>query len=324
MNHQKTVLFVTGMPRSGTKLFRKLLNNNQNISIPESETLIIPKLLREYGDRELSLEELNDVYQQILSSKFYLNLNSDFPGYNLMESVAYSATISDVIIDLLSFFGKNQNAKVIGDKTPGYLMHIDLLLKHFKNAKVIHIVRDPRDCSYSVAHAWGRSYLRAADRWKRGVECVRKSKCINNENFLLIHFEELLENPQKKLTKVCDFIGVEFNEEMINLQKSTENLGEAKGYIGIKQDNKNKFKTKFTNKQLRKIESIVKPELLYYGYKLENDVEYKPLNYVQRKLLKLYDGIKSIHFHITEKGLKKGVIYFLKVHRQNSTRGVLE
>ncbi|MCK5099057.1 MAG: sulfotransferase, partial [Desulfobacteraceae bacterium] len=35
-------LFIVGMPRSGTKLFRDLLNNHSKVGIPPNESHIIP------------------------------------------------------------------------------------------------------------------------------------------------------------------------------------------------------------------------------------------------------------------------------------------
>jgi len=43
-------LFILGMPRSGTKLLRDLLNRNPKIGVPTSETDFIPYLIKPFGN----------------------------------------------------------------------------------------------------------------------------------------------------------------------------------------------------------------------------------------------------------------------------------
>jgi hypothetical protein len=45
----KLSLFIVGLPRSGTKLLRELLNNHDNIFIPSIEAYFIPHLTKEWG-----------------------------------------------------------------------------------------------------------------------------------------------------------------------------------------------------------------------------------------------------------------------------------
>jgi len=43
-------LFIIGMPRSGTKLLRDLMNQNPKIGIPAAETHFIPFMIKKFGD----------------------------------------------------------------------------------------------------------------------------------------------------------------------------------------------------------------------------------------------------------------------------------
>ena len=42
-------IFISGMPPSGTKLLRDILNNHSKVSIPDSETHFIPAFIRTFG-----------------------------------------------------------------------------------------------------------------------------------------------------------------------------------------------------------------------------------------------------------------------------------
>ena len=42
-------IFIVGMPRSGTKLIREILNRSDDVFIPHSESVFIPYLVKKYG-----------------------------------------------------------------------------------------------------------------------------------------------------------------------------------------------------------------------------------------------------------------------------------
>lgn len=67
-------IFISGMPRSGTKLLRDILNNHSKISIPDSETHFIPEFIRAFG-MEYNLNDVNNLraaLNRFYSTKFFL------------------------------------------------------------------------------------------------------------------------------------------------------------------------------------------------------------------------------------------------------------
>lgn len=70
---KKGPLFIVGMPRSGTKLLRSLLNNHSKISIPNSETEILPywaTYWKEYGDLT-DFANFEKFYEKVRQSSFF-------------------------------------------------------------------------------------------------------------------------------------------------------------------------------------------------------------------------------------------------------------
>jgi len=64
-------LFIIGMPRSGTKLLRCLLNNHNEIFIPENETLFIPYFLKKYSGKKLNAQEIDVVIEELQKTLFF-------------------------------------------------------------------------------------------------------------------------------------------------------------------------------------------------------------------------------------------------------------
>jgi hypothetical protein len=103
------------------------------------------------------------------------------------------------------------------DSTPVNLKHADFLLKEFPECLFIHIVRDGRGVYASQKKLdWGSNDpVFAALKWIEGVcpgfvaELRYPGRCIR------VHYEDILKDPQKEIHRLCDFIGIDFEDKMI-------------------------------------------------------------------------------------------------------------
>jgi hypothetical protein len=59
-----------------------------------------------------------------------------------------------------------------GEKRPGYFRHIDVLMRVFPGAQIIHIVRDPRDCVASLKRMpwWNRPTHHSVSAWAQSID----------------------------------------------------------------------------------------------------------------------------------------------------------
>jgi len=121
----KKIVFVVGAPRSGTTLLQRILTVHPELFSIEFETGIFS-------------------YQNIFSRRHF-----GFSKEQLKSLFENSK-------DLVNFFHnsieilENQNpGKTFVEKTPQHILHLRFLIKHFPNAKFVHIYRDGRDCYLS-------------------------------------------------------------------------------------------------------------------------------------------------------------------------------
>ena len=109
-------------------------------------------------------------------------------------------------------------------------MHI--MNKVFPNAQFIHIVRDGRDVASSVMKMpWGpQDIIAAGEWWDSNVRLGRRMGSILGEKrYMEVKYEDLVENPEKELARICDFLGEEFSIEMLNYhQQSKESIPVAR------------------------------------------------------------------------------------------------
>lgn len=316
-------LFIVGLPRSGTKLLRDLLNRHPRISIPTVETHFIPAMIRRFGERPPfdQAAELDRFYQTFTQTTFFENMRQQgrvLPLeklHALPDRTSWPAILA-LILQAYAPPGKAEGF-IWGDKTPGYLQYMGLLKTLFPQARFIHIIRDPRDYCLSVRQTWGKSLYRAATAWRESITAARRWGDQWPGVYLELTYETLLADPVAALQTVCRFLECDFVRAMTELEKPAENLGDARGHTSIVRENRDKYLTQLSAGQIRRIEEITYPLAGPLGYPLRYARIYRPLPSWTLPLLALYDAGASLTFHVREKGLRPGVRYFYRLHRES-------
>jgi hypothetical protein len=319
-------VFIVGMPRSGTKLIRDLLNENQGIGIPVAESHFIPSFVAKYGISPdfRDHEKFSDFFQTLINTSFYRFMILE--GRTLNQSQLIDQITdpgwSGLIELIFRFFAPEYRSQdfIFGDKTPGYVSHMPLLKTLFPAAKFVHIIRDPRDYSLSVSKTWGKSKYRAASLWVSTIMRGQRDAAEIGEDYLEIYYEELLDDPAHTVQSVCSFLGVEFTTGMTELSAPSEYLGDARGELKILNTNQQKFLNELFPSEIQRIEEITYPAMAQTNYKAVYASKYQPLSKAQMLLLNIYDGFASWRHHIRLRGIRKGTAMFYYHHRYSSWR----
>ncbi len=316
-------LFIVGMPRSGTKLLRDLMNRHPLISIPDVESHFIPHMVKIFGT-ELSLKNETSKLKFINTfrqSTFYVNnvkKGRTISDEYFLRHGDFSSWNSIFRFISVYFSKKIQSHELIwGDKTPGYLKHVPLLKTIFPDARFIHIIRDPRDYCVSMRNIWNKNIFRAAARWTHSINKSSKYAPALGQDYMEMHYEHLISNTEQTMKRISGFCEIDFTVEMISPGKASENYGDAKGMTEILMDNSNKFLSSLSSNELCRIESICCKTMIQKGYECVNKVDQIQLSGLENAWFKIQDMINILRFHIREKGLFKGVSYFIKLQNNN-------
>jgi hypothetical protein len=199
-----------------------------------------------------------------------------------------------------------------------------LLKTLFPEAKFLHMIRDPRDYSLSVRKSFGKSIYRAAYRWRQGVENAHRSGTPLKEDYKEVRYEFLLEHPVSAMKSVTSFLGVSYDDKLVNLSSSREDLGDAKGRSGILSNNKNKYNTQLSHREIKRIEEIVCDVAKSLDYKLENNLPPRSLDSFTLGILKLHDGVASLrHDIVAEQAFTRGARRLFDHYTRSSWRAVI-
>lgn len=105
------------------------------------------------------------------------------------------------------------------------------LLELIPEAKILHVYRDPRDvvASYSKQRWLPVDRIRSAKIYKSIMDrWLSIRPFLPAESYFEFRLEDLIENPKKTLAKVCDFIGLPWNESLLDIDLSESHSGRWK------------------------------------------------------------------------------------------------
>ena len=302
-------LFIVGMPRSGTKLLRTLLNTSSTVFIPDVETHFLPYWFKHwevYGDLS-DPDQFRQFYDGVINLPYFLYTGEFQANIDCKEWHSNCETydlpgVFEALVKHDAGYPVNSGG-VWGDKTPSYLGHMLLLKALFPTARFLHIVRDARDYCLSMQNAWGKSLLRAAQMWNDGVTAAITQGEALGDAYMQVRYEDLISNPQAQLVQVCDFIGVPFEEQMLSLDSIPENLGDTKGVRQIVSNNVEKYRTRMDSEVRMRIESIACVPMKSLGYPIEYTGTPRRLSAAEMGLFKLHDGLNLIRFELGNRNI---------------------
>lgn len=314
-------LFVIGMPRSGTKLLRGLLSKHPRIRILTAETDFLP-FVEEWVERHGSpvTPEAFERFAGALQGANYFNFRGKSTPFRWQEWRAACNGHFDVG-GLFEGFARYEldaergSGVIWADKSPAYIRHIPLILEHFPSARILHIVRDVRDHCVSMRKTWGKDLRRSAWRWGQDVLAAHRQCMGMPEHCLEVRFEQLLQNPELVMRRICSFLDLDFFAGLTELSQSVEQRGDAAGRAHIVRDNFRKFETRLTPTEITAIESLAWHAMQALGYMPVRAMKQEQLSPLLQKLLKLKDGMHLVAAGMHRRGLAAAV-RFHATHRR--------
>jgi hypothetical protein len=229
-------VFVVGAMRSGTTLLRLMLNEHSELAIP-AESHFLAALFREFApETVLSGDKLVRALAIVAESKEWKR-DYAHTDAELRRAVGDGPLSMAELIDRVFRLETAGTGKPRwGDKTPAYLFRVPDLLACFPSAKVIAIVRDPRDVYLSLR---GRDWV-GDSSWEIGryiAQCgtlvTRWRKRFTPERFACVRYEDLVLEPEATLRFVCRFASLDFEASMLGFHEhADENVQDWELEIG--------------------------------------------------------------------------------------------
>lgn len=201
MTSNSPPIFIGGLFKSGTTLLRAMVGNHSRIASGLETYWFDVNWDAHQGQNGEPIE----VYFKRLA-KFY-----DLPEEDVLEMGRNAANIHDFLNRLLGTYARTTGKLRWAEKTPGNVCHMDRIFSGWPEARVLHIIRDPKDVLASLreSNKWDQPEI-FAEKWCAflpRVEAARKAGLLNKQNYFEVRYESLVSHPEPETRRILDFLG---------------------------------------------------------------------------------------------------------------------
>jgi protein-tyrosine sulfotransferase len=205
-NRNMPIIFVGGVPRSGTTLMRAMLDAHPGIRCGE-ETRIIPRLIymrNQWTNSKKEAERLKNA--------------------GITEDIIDSA-IGAFILEVVVKHGKP--ADHLCNKDPLVLRYSTYMKTVFPNGKFILMIRDGRATVHSIISRKVtitgfnlESYRDCLSRWNNIIEHMY-AQCIElgPDACMPVYYEQLVLHPEKTTKNILSFLNITWNDAVLHHEK---------------------------------------------------------------------------------------------------------
>ena len=209
--------FIVGFQRSGTTMLRMMLNAHPDVAIPHNSGELWPSYWKKDDGGARDAERLT---QDLLADARIRAWKVQLDPEDLLAD-SRPVTLADVMRRFHEAYAVAQGKRAWGDKNTGSLVELDRLNRMFPDCRIIHLVRDGRDCALShgsAEYVYGyENVLRTATEWREQVTlCHKMGAMLPQNRFLEVRYEDLLGDPEGWLRRISGFLGIEYSERMLS------------------------------------------------------------------------------------------------------------
>lgn len=260
-------VFVVGMNGSGTTMLVDCLGRHPQLYAFRRETRVLPYIIERYRDPgALRRDEVfQRLWKDVLAIPEFVRINGNRPLSMPSDWNRYPRAVGTVIDYGFRQFAAREGKTRWCEKTPQHLQHMETLLEVFPKAKIIHILRDGRDCAASFHRRWQRTPELTAFRWRNVVARGRASGAGLGDNYFELRYEDLTREPESYMRQVCAFVEAPYDPAvLVSRRPQSERAGE----LGAMEANEGRWREYFSSRQLSRLHAIAGEQLATLGYEV--------------------------------------------------------
>lgn len=213
------LIFLISQPRSGSTLLQRVLAGHPSIHTTAEPWLMLHPIyaLRSEGYQA----EYNAQLAQEALVDFYSALDG---GENI-----YLEAIRRMSLYLYETACRQAGKQLFLDKTPRYYLIVPELVRLFPQARFILLLRNPLAVLESLLRRHVQGYWPILVHYRNDLLVAPRllnaaSKQVDAQ-VTVVRYEELVEDPQARVTRLCSWLNLNYNPAMLNYGQRNQPVG---------------------------------------------------------------------------------------------------
>lgn len=270
-------IYLAGIERSGTSLMYALLASHPRIAMIR-RTYLWMYFNNKYGD--LGVEENFERCIAKMSQFKRLRVIGFDPDRLRNEFPDGEKNYARLFSLIGEHFAEKQGKQRWGDKSLNTERYMDDIFASYPNAKIIHMMRDPRDRYASAKTRWVkmRGWAGAGSiMWIDSVRLARRGMKKYPDNYLVVRYEDVVSNPEETMRTVCSFLGEEYAPEMLEMRGAPShrdkggNSSYGKREVGvISGGSVARYRKVLSKDDIKFIQDVCKYGMMHFNYPLDD------------------------------------------------------
>lgn len=207
--------FVVGAARSGTTLLRMMLDAHPQLAIP-------PETNFQNALEAFEQESVEASVETIVSGNLWGDYNLAADELRRRVRARRPEEFGEVMRVFFELYAEGRGKPRWGNKTPYYVLRMDLIQRLLPEAHFVHIIRDGRDVALSTVPVWfgAGDVSGAAEEWARTLATARR-QAERLSHYTEVRYEDLVRDPVPTLKRICEFLELEWDPAMLDYHRAS-------------------------------------------------------------------------------------------------------
>lgn len=270
-------IYIAGLERSGTSLIYALLGSHPAIAMTR-RTNLWTHFYGQYGDLARP-ENYERCLAMMLRYKRIVRLEPD-PDRLRREFEQGERSYARLFALLGEHYAEQQGKPRWGDKSLNTERYAAPIFEAFPAARMIHMIRDPRDRFASAQTRWGRTrggVGAGTAMWLWSVALARRNRALYPDRYAILRYETLIFRPEETLREICNFIGETYSPLMLTMRDAqtfrdeggNSSYGPRQAGI-ISTSSVGRFRNVMSRREIAYMERTAVQQMAAFGYVLDN------------------------------------------------------
>jgi hypothetical protein len=211
-------IYIGGATRSGKTLMRWLLASHPRIAVSRRADMW-PRFYARYGSLARP-GNLDRCLEAMLARPQVAALVTD-PQRIRSDFARGSPTYGRLFALIHDQYAARCRKPRWGDQSGLIERFTEPVMSAYSDARILHLIRDPRDRHEAVAARCGPlrpgSAGRSAASWLRSARLARRNAAHWPDNYRVVRYETLVSRPEETMRAVCAFLGEDYEPAMLRV-----------------------------------------------------------------------------------------------------------